>query len=316
MKLHVARTALVGLAVTIAATASLDSGSGVAALTVRLDDVEWTTKVASAAVLPGEALGVELRDPQSRRWSFETAAGTRVPEGPNRWTWHAPRAPGIVEARLSAGAGAAARVTLKLLVAVPATQVTKTGLLNGYRIGAYPSRPLNGNALYLPPRGFVEVTRENQSERLSPRFRLGQFTSKQSKAFPKYVVIEPGLIARLERLASRLEQLRLPATLHVMSGYRTPFYNRAIGNVQYSLHQWGVAADVFVDEDGNGVMDDLNRDGRTDREDAVLLSRIIDGLDRRGGAPALFDGGLGIYSATRAHGPFVHVDVRGRPARW
>ena len=29
-----------------------------------------------------------------------------------------------------------------------------------------------------------------------------------------------------------------------------------------------------------------------------------------------FEGGLGLYKANAAHGPFVHVDVRGYPARW
>jgi uncharacterized protein YcbK (DUF882 family) len=27
-------------------------------------------------------------------------------------------------------------------------------------------------------------------------------------------------------------------------------------------------------------------------------------------------GGLGIYGSTSAHGPFIHVDVRGTRARW
>ena len=27
-------------------------------------------------------------------------------------------------------------------------------------------------------------------------------------------------------------------------------------------------------------------------------------------------GGVGIYKATSAHGPFVHIDVRGTKARW
>ena len=27
-------------------------------------------------------------------------------------------------------------------------------------------------------------------------------------------------------------------------------------------------------------------------------------------------GGLGVYRATRARGPFIHVDVRGDRARW
>jgi hypothetical protein len=29
-----------------------------------------------------------------------------------------------------------------------------------------------------------------------------------------------------------------------------------------------------------------------------------------------FAGGLGVYPANRAHGPFIHVDVRGYRARW
>lgn len=37
-------------------------------------------------------------------------------------------------------------------------------------------------------------------------------------------------------------------TFCVMSGYRTPYYNKAIGNVRYSRHLWGDAADIFIDE--------------------------------------------------------------------
>ncbi len=40
-------------------------------------------------------------------------------------------------------------------------------------------------------------------------------------------------------------------TLHVMSAFRTPFYNRAIGDVEYSAHQWGSAADVYVDPENS-----------------------------------------------------------------
>ena len=36
-------------------------------------------------------------------------------------------------------------------------------------------------------------------------------------------------------------------TLHVMSAYRTPYYNHAIGDVLYSMHQCGSAADIFID---------------------------------------------------------------------
>jgi hypothetical protein len=285
-------------------------------IAVHLNDIEWMTEIASAPVMPGESLTIEVRDPAARRWVLAAPVGRSTRVTPRRWTWQAPQEPGIVEAHLIAAGEEDPSTKLKLLVMVPAARVTNTGRLNGYQIGAYPAKPLNGNPLYLPPRGFIEVTDDNDDELLSPHFRLGQFTSKQSKDFPKYVVIDPRLLVRLEWLASRLDDLDLPSKLHVMSGYRTPFYNRVLGNVQYSLHQWGVAADVFVDENEDGTMDDLNQDKRIDRDDATALFKVANGLDRRNGGPAAFAGGLGIYGSNSAHGPFVHIDVRGRAARW
>jgi hypothetical protein len=282
---------------------------------VVLDGVEWTTKIASAPVMPGESIVIEVRDASARSWVLAAPRGEPVRLAPRKWKWRAPQQPGIVTAHLSTSGEDEASTELKLLVMVPASRMSRTGQLNGYRIGAYPAKPLKGNPLYLPPPGFVEVTDDNDDELLSPRFRLGHFTSKQSKAFPKFVVIEPKLLVRLERLASRLDALDLPSKLHVMSGYRTPFYNRVLGNVQYSLHQWGVAADVFVDEDEDGLMDDLNKDKRIDRDDAATLFKVAEALDRQAAAGS-FAGGLGVYGSTAAHGPFVHIDVRGRPARW
>ena len=53
-----------------------------------------------------------------------------------------------------------------------------------------------------------------------------------------------------------------------MSAYRTPFYNRAIGDCRYSMHQWGSAADIYVDPKDMNRMEDLNRDGRIDVSDS------------------------------------------------
>src|SRR6185436_1247315 len=100
-----------------------------------------------------------------------------------------------------------------------------------------------------------------------------------------------------------------------MSGYRTPAYNRSLDNVRYSQHQWGSAADIFVDEDGNGVMDDLNGDGKSSVADAEVLYGLLDADARDSHGEGLV-GGLGKYRPTAAHGPFVHVDVREGTARW
>jgi hypothetical protein len=152
---------------------------------------------------------------------------------------------------------------------------------------------------------------------VGPHFRLSQFLCKQDSGWPKYVVLQERLILKLEMiLAAVNERGYETGSLTVMSGYRTPYYNRAIGNVQYSRHVWGGAADIYLDESPrDGSMDDLNRDGRIDFRDAAVLYEIIDNMYGQSWYQR-FLGGLGRYRTTRKHGPFVHVDVRGFRARW
>jgi hypothetical protein len=189
---------------------------------------------------------------------------------------------------------------------VPFDEV-RDGRLNGYRVGRYPPKT--------QPLGFVEVTADNVRTKLSPHFELGQFLCKQPSGYPKYVVLSEPLILKLEQIVEALDRAGHDVdTLTVMSGYRTPFYNEGIGNVRDSQHTAGTAADIFVDEKTDGRMDDLDRDGTITRDDALWLFRLVDGMDRM--PTALFKGGLGDYGSTGAHGPFVHVDVRGRLARW
>jgi len=189
--------------------------------------------------------------------------------------------------------------------------------LNGYRIGAYPKDPFRGLAVYEPPEAFIEVTRENADTAVSPNFRLGQFVCKQSSGWPKYVVLRPQLLQKLETVLEALNAVKPQVSgLTVMSGYRTPAYNKAIGNGLYSRHVWGGAADVFVDDNGDGVMDDLNGDGRVSRADSEWLARFVDSLERKGQFTKDLIGGIGTYGATASHGPFVHVDARGYQARW
>ena len=57
---------------------------------------------------------------------------------------------------------------------------------------------------------------------------------------------------------------------------------------QDSRHQYGDAADVFVDNDRNGRLDDLNRDGRVDTRDVtVMLARSNRVLSVPSGQPLL-----------------------------
>jgi hypothetical protein len=196
----------------------------------------------------------------------------------------------------------------------------KKGMLGSYRMGSWPAEQRSvASDRYGNPAGFIRVTPENQHTRISEHFRLRDFLTKdQANVWPKYLVLQEGLIDKLELVIGALNKRGVNVSrMSVMSGFRTPQYNErgvgAGGRAQNSRHQYGDAADVFVDNDGNGGMDDLNGDGRVNTGDARFLAQVVDEVERA--HPAL-TGGVGIYPATSAHGPFVHVDVRGVKARW
>jgi hypothetical protein len=260
--------------------------------------------MASVTVLPSADLDLDVAGPDGP-YRVATKVGTVSMRRPSIWRWRAPSLPGLVTLTVEDARGRRA-IDLNVFVLVPFAEV-RDGRLNGYRIGTYPEKTR--------PLGFVEVTADTMLAKLSPHFALRQFLCKQPGGFPKYVVISEPLILKLERIVEGLDRAGHDVdTLTVMSGYRTPFYNESIGNVRDSQHTAGTAADVFVDETGDGTMDDLDGDGVVTRDDAIWLFRLIDGMDRM--PAALFKGGLGDYGSTAAHGPFVHVDVRGRLARW
>ena len=136
--------------------------------------------------------------------------------------------------------------------------------------------------------------------------------------WPKYLVLREALLDKLELTIAELERSGTPVRhVSVMSGFRTPQYNDqgvgAGGRAQNSRHQYGDAADVFVDNDRNGRLDDLNGDGRVDTRDVRVMVAAVERVEQR--YPSLV-GGAGVYKANSAHGPFVHVDVRGSRARW
>jgi hypothetical protein len=195
----------------------------------------------------------------------------------------------------------------------------KRGMLGSYRMGSWPAEQRPVSDRYGNPAGFIQVTPDNQDTRISEHFRLRDFLTKdQATVWPKYLVLREDLIDKLELLIGALNKRGVNVRrMSVMSGFRTPQYNErgvgAGGRAQNSRHQYGDAADVFVDNDGNGGMDDLNGDGRVNTSDARWLAQVVEEVEQV--HPAL-TGGVGVYSATSAHGPFVHVDVRGTKARW
>lgn len=209
--------------------------------------------------------------------------------------------------------------TFALITMLPFSAKRK-GRIGEYRIGYWPyeRHPARSTA-YADPDGFIEVTPDNQETHVSEHFELRDFlTHDQQDVWPKYLVLDERLIDKLELVIEDLNAHGVPVThLAVMSGFRTPQYNiKGVGEggrARDSRHQYGDAADVFVDDDGNGRMDDLNHDGRIDWRDARV---IRDAVDRVEAAHPELVGGVGLYRATAAHGPFAHVDARGNRARW
>jgi hypothetical protein len=271
---------------------------------------------AALVVMPGAAVILNAVKGPPGDYAAETDAGTLQQQSLTQWRWTAPDRPGAYLITFH-GPDRKRSIAMHAFVMVPATEI-RAGLLNGYRIGQYPAAPPNRNPAYAPPSGFIEVTKENQDTRVSPHFTLKQLLCKEdtSRAFPKYVLFKERLPLKLERVLELVNAMGFKTdTLHVMSAFRTPYYNHAIGDVKYSMHQWGSAADIYVDPEKNNRMADLNRDGRVDVEDSKFL---YDELERLLAAKdlALLQGGMGFYPGTSAHPPFVHIDVRGTAARW
>ena len=191
--------------------------------------------------------------------------------------------------------------------------------LNGYRLGYWPQEKgrLRSEA-YRNPDGFIEVTPDNEDTRVSEHFRLRDFLSHDQKdVWPKYLVLREPLLDKLELVIEDLNDHGVNAEgMRIRSGFRTPAHNLAVrgeGSARDSRHQFGDAADVFIDQEGNGKMSDLNGDHKVNFADVKMILDAVERVEAR--YPELV-GGTGLYAYSGRSGPFAHIDVRGTRARW
>ena len=289
-----------------------------APFSVQVNDKTVYHSIGFEPVMPEQEVVFTAPKSLASRLSI-TVNKTTLPRRQSSFSWQAPAKPGLHTADISLAPetkkGQIQKMTVQLFVMVPASKV-KDGYLNGYRIGNYPA-PLRGLAAYKAPKGFIEVNAVHLDTQISPNFTLGRFLSKQTSGYPKYLVLQPALLTKLEELLQEVNAKGIKTNSFViMSGYRTPWYNQAIKNVASSYHVYGGAADIYIDVNPqDGRMDDINKDGKRDRADAAYLYQIANSLFPRPNRPEL-TGGLGEYGSNSAHGPFIHVDVRGARARW
>jgi hypothetical protein len=133
--------------------------------------------------------------------------------------------------------------------------------------------------------------------KITPHFSLGEFErpARPKKGFPTAAPYPAEWIeSRLRPLCEALEivRARIGKPIRIISGYRDPAYNAAIGGARKSQHMAGMAVDVVVD----GMR-------------ASAVHRLVLGFHEGG---EIIIGGLGLYEN------FVHIDIRtaDRLVRW
>lgn len=223
----------------------------------------------------------------------------------------APGKPGYYRLRVARHDGSARQTMAEPILAVMVPFTEKVGgWLNGYRMGTYLAERLAGHPDR--PDGFLEVSERDLDLPVSKHFRLADFVNRdgQQGVWPKYVALNPRLLDKLELVIEKLAERRPPSVEgdlapDVHSGFRTPVHNSHVRrSARDSRHQYGDAADVAIDANG---------DGKITVEDGLLVAEAVDEVERE--HPELV-GGLGLYTSRRHRTPYVHIDARGRRSRW
>lgn len=260
--------------------------------------------------LPGETLEYPLQvqgDPTGLAYTWVRAGDSVAvaPPKPLRGAMlDAPAKPGFYRVVLLQGTGQ--RVIDGLAVAVLTPFKEKVGgVLNGYRIGTYLGERVGGKRP--PPEGFMEIMPGDLNLQITKHLRVSDFvTHDNQKSWPRYAAVSPRLLDKLELVVSEIERWgdgRISVALDVRSGFRSPDHNRTIRRAaRDSRHQYGDAADVAVD---------VNGDGRFSSSDIHMLGLAVEIVELK--HPSLA-GGLGMYSRGRT--PYVHIDTRGKKTRW
>jgi len=126
----------------------------------------------------------------------------------------------------------------------------------------------------------------SHSQKLTENFNLSEFKCRDGSSVPDE------MLENVQLLCDNLQVLRdhIGKPIRVISGYRSPKYNRRIGGAKKSQHMISKAADIKVS-------------GMSPAEvKAAIIDLIKDGK--------MMKGGVGLYKT------FTHYDVRGRNARW
>jgi hypothetical protein len=197
---------------------------------------------------------------------------------------------------------------LTLAVLVPFEE-KEGAMLRGYRIGTYIAERVSGRQP--PPTGFLEITPADVDLQITKHLRVGDFLNHdQVGVWPSYAAVNPKLLDKLELVIQEIarwhgDKAVADIELDVHSGFRAPEHNQKIRRAaRDSQHQYGDAADVAIDANG---------DGKITAIDSRMVGLAVEIVELK--HPDLV-GGLGLYTSGHSSTNYVHIDVRGRRARW
>ncbi len=197
---------------------------------------------------------------------------------------------------------------LTLAVLVPFEE-KEGAMLRGYRIGTYIAERVAGRQP--PPTGFLEITPADVDLPITKHLRVGDFLNHdQVGVWPSYAAVNPKLLDKLELVIQEIarwhgDKAVAEIELDVHSGFRAPEHNQKIRRAaRDSQHQYGDAADVAIDANGDGKLTAI---------DSRMVGLAVEIVELK--HPDLV-GGLGIYTSGHSSTNYVHIDVRGRRARW
>jgi uncharacterized protein YcbK (DUF882 family) len=146
---------------------------------------------------------------------------------------------------------------------------------------------------------------------ITKHLRVGDFLNHdQVGVWPSYAAVNPKLLDKLELVIQEIarwhgDKAVADISLDVHSGFRAPEHNQKIRRAaRDSQHQYGDAADVAIDANGDGKLTAI---------DSRMVGLAVEIVELK--HPDLV-GGLGIYTSGHSSTNYVHIDVRGRRARW
>ncbi len=279
---------------------------------VKIDGRNIPYQQFSSFKLPGAKLAIEIQNAQGGEYRIFLSKELQSTFKAGTYTMTVPAQSGIYPLQVI-NANNKVVLNLNLFVLTPIDK-KKDEYLNGFRIGNYPPA-LGEGGKYERPRGFIEIEKGYKDVQLTPHFKLSQFVTSQ-KGNPKYIIIRESLLLKLEYILAEVNKAGVEAkTLGIRQAYLTPHDNAEKQFAIYSRFIYGDAAQIIIDRDKNGIMDDVNGDGIADMKDARWLFNLIDKLSARADYQTM-EGGLAHYRLNKKFGGYVYIDARGNKMRF